>query len=79
MIARRVMDGKVGDQYAISNDYEERWKNVVGIPIPQRGSKGKPQPILGCKSLPPKLCIVERPDFRSVDKNDHVMTRHMAN
>ncbi|CAB3403740.1 unnamed protein product [Caenorhabditis bovis] len=67
--ARKIMDGRVGDGFVIAKNYEGNYNNAVGIPLNTPHGKHMPIP---SGNGPADLTVIERPDFRKVDKHERV-------
>ncbi|CAI5443570.1 unnamed protein product [Caenorhabditis angaria] len=71
--ARRIVDGKVGDQFHVARGYEGNWANAIGVPVSTpRGPAQEIPPGDG----PVDTATKGRPDFRTVPKTDPVFPRN---
>eukprot|EP00004_Rigifila_ramosa_P003958 TRINITY_DN14327_c0_g1_i2.p2 TRINITY_DN14327_c0_g1~~TRINITY_DN14327_c0_g1_i2.p2 ORF type:complete len:109 (+),score=26.88 TRINITY_DN14327_c0_g1_i2:185-511(+) len=74
-MAQKIVNGKVGQQFKIAQDFQGRWENAVGVPVD--APVPAPQQVAVPPGAPqaPRLVVVERPDFRKLDKAEKVFGR----
>jgi hypothetical protein len=77
-MSERIVGGKPGDKYIISDGYAGKWGNSVGTPVdPDSSSSSKKKEVP--TPLPTgagKVTTVIRPDFRKVPKDSPVFPKN---
>ncbi|CAS01123.1 Protein CBG26688 [Caenorhabditis briggsae] len=64
--ARKITDGRVGDQFQVTKNFNGNFGNAVGVPM--QTPRGKAYPIPPGDG-PVNTTVVTRPDFRRIPKN----------